>query len=198
MKALLLIPTFDAPNFSSIAENFAKSIGAAYIAPFDGEGDSKLRVAVTEGRLDEMLEKVVAAQSAKLTVVKGLATLPNTPYASLVNRDLANGLDADVLFVSQNAEELAVFAAAFGGLKSERVLGVIAAGVDEFGVTVWATIDGEQLTVDEEVIKNYQSSNKSQKLSPYAFRNQVVQKAQAAKNALYCQKVMSQEPLKLL
>ena len=57
MKALLLIPTFDAPNFSFIAENFAKSIGAAYIAPFDGEGDSKLRVAVTEGRLDEMLEK---------------------------------------------------------------------------------------------------------------------------------------------
>ncbi|RKM14324.1 phosphate acetyltransferase [Moraxella catarrhalis] len=184
MKALLLIPTFDAPNFSSIVENFAKSIGAAYIAPFDGEGDSKLRVAVTEGRLDEMLEKVVAAQSAKLTVVKGLATLPNTPYASLVNRDLANGLDADVLFVSQNAEELAVFAAAFGGLKSERVLGVIAAGVDEFGVTVWATIDGEQLTVDEEVIKNYQATTRVKKLSPYAFRNQVVQKAQAAKKRI--------------
>lgn len=184
MKALLLIPTFDAPNFSSIVENFAKSIGAAYIAPFDGDGDSKLRVAVTEGRLDEMLEKVVAAQSAKLTVVKGLATLPNTPYASLVNRDLANGLDADVLFVSQNAEELAVFAAAFGGLKSERVLGVIAAGVDEFGVTVWATIDGEQLTVDEEVIKNYQATTRVKKLSPYAFRNQVVQKAQAAKKRI--------------
>lgn len=184
MKALLLIPTFDAPNFSSIAENFAKSIDAAYIAPFDGEGDSKLRVAVSEGWLDEMLEKVVATQSAKLTVVKGLATLPNTPYASLVNRNLANGLDADVLFVSQNAEELAVFAAAFGGLKSERVLGVIAAGVDEFGVTVWATTDGEQLTVDEEVIKNYQAATRVKKLSPYAFRNQVVQKAQAAKKRI--------------
>ncbi|OAV27889.1 phosphate acetyltransferase [Moraxella catarrhalis] len=184
MKALLLIPTFDAPNFSTIAENFAKSIGAAYIAPFDGDGDSKLRVAVTEGRLDELLEKVVATQSAKLTVVKGLATLPNTPYASLVNRNLANGLDADVLFVSQNAEELAVFAAAFGGLKSERVLGVIAVGSDEFGVTVWATADGEQLTVDEEVIKNYQAATRVKKLSPYAFRNQVVQKAQAAKKRI--------------
>lgn len=184
MKALLLIPTFDAPNFSTIAENFAKSIGAAYIAPFDGDGDNKLRVAVSEGRLDELLEKVVATQSAKLTVVKGLATLPNTPYASLVNRNLANGLDADVVFVSQNTEELAVFAAAFGGLKSERVLGVIAAGVDEFGVTVWATTDGEQLTVDEEVIKNYQAATRVKKLSPYAFRNQVVQKAQAAKKRI--------------
>lgn len=184
MKALLLIPTFDAPNFSTIAENFAKSIGAAYIAPFDGEGDSKLRAAVSEGQLDELLEKVVAAQSAKLTVVKGLATLPNTPYASLVNRDLANGLDADVVFVSQNTEELAVFAAAFGGLKSERVLGVIAVGSDEFDTTVWATADGEQLTVDEEVIKNYQAATRVKKLSPYAFRNQVVQKAQAAKKRI--------------
>lgn len=184
MKALLLIPTFDAPNFSFIAENFAKSIGAAYIAPFDGEGDSKLRAAVSEGRLDELLEKVVATQSADLTVVKGLATLPNTPYASLVNRNLANGLDADVLFVSQNSQEIAVFAAGFGGLKSERVLGVIAAGLDEFGVTVWATTDGEQLTVDEEVIKNYQAATRVKKLSPYAFRNQVVQKAQAAKKRI--------------
>lgn len=184
MKALLLIPTFDAPNFSFIAENFAKSIGAAYIAPFDGEGDSKLRAAVSEGRLDELLEKVVATQSADLTVVKGLATLPNTPYASLVNRNLANGLDADVLFVSQNSQEVAVFAAGFGGLKSERVLGVIAAGLDEFGVTVWATTDGEQLTVDEEVIKNYQAATRVKKLSPYAFRNQVVQKAQAAKKRI--------------
>ncbi|OAU95144.1 Phosphate acetyltransferase [Moraxella catarrhalis] len=184
MKALLLIPTFDAPNFSTIAENFAKSIGAAYIAPFDGDGDSKLRAAISEGRLDELLEKVVATQSTKLTVVKGLATLPNTPYASLVNRNLANGLDADVVFVSQNTEELAVFAAAFGGLKSERVLGVIAVGSDEFDTTVWATADGEQLTVDEEVIKNYQAATRVKKLSPYAFRNQVVQKAQAAKKRI--------------
>ena len=64
------------------------------------------------------------------------------------------------------------------------MLGVIAAGVDEFGVTVWATIDGEQLTVDEEVIKNYQATTRVKKLSPYAFRNQVVQKAQAAKKRI--------------
>ena len=113
-----------------------------------------------------------------------MATLPNTPYASLVNRNLANGLDADVVFVSQNTEELAVFAAAFGGLKSERVLGVIAVGSDEFDTTVWATTDGEQLTVDEEVIKNYQAATRVKKLSPYAFRNQVVQKAQAAKKRI--------------
>ena len=145
------------------------------------------------------LKKVVAAQSAKLTVVKGLATLPNTPYASLVNRDLANGLDADVVFVSQNTEELAVFAAAFGGLKSERVLGVIAAGVDEFGVTVWATIDGEQLTVDEEVIKNYQATTRVKKtLTICVSQSSCPKKHKPPKNALYCQKVMSQEPLKLL
>ncbi|WP_049237134.1 phosphate acetyltransferase [Moraxella canis] len=184
MKALLLVPTFDTANFSSIAENFAKGVGAAYLAPFDGEGDGQLRAAISEGQLDELLEKVVASQSAELTVVKGLAAGSNAPYASLVNRDLANGLDADVVFVSQNSEELAVFAAGFGGLKSQRVLGVISAGLGEFEVPVWATAEGGELTINEEIVKNYQAASRVKKLSPYAFRNQVVQKAQSAKKRI--------------
>lgn len=185
MKTLLLIPTFETSNLDGIAKNFAKAVGAAYLAPFDGEGGRILHQAVGAGELDELLEKIVAEQTETLTVVKGVAATNTTPFASLVNVNLTNGLDADVLFVSQSADELAVFAAAFGGIKSQRVLGVITTASADFGdLPVWAVATDESVQIDEAVVDQYKTASREKKLSPYAFRNQVVQKAQSAKKRI--------------
>ncbi|MFB6348996.1 phosphate acetyltransferase [Moraxella sp. ZJ142] len=185
MKALLLIPTFQSDNFSTIAKNFAKAIGASFLSPFTAQGEQQLRQAVSAAKLDELLETIVATQTEALSVVQGVPASAAAPYASRVNGDLANGLDADVLFVSQNADELAVFAAAFGGTGSSRVLGVIAADAGDFGdVAVWATVNGDALQLNDEVIDGYKAAKREKKLSPYAFRNQVVKKAQSAKKRI--------------
>lgn len=185
MKSLLLVPTFRAENFASIAENFAKAIGAAYLAPFDGAGEDKLRQAVSDGVADELLEQVVAEQTAALTVVKGVMASEVAPFANQVNKNLANGLDADVLFVSQNASEFALFAATFGGVTAPRVLGVIAADTADFADTaVWANVSGEAVIANDTLVNEYKAAAREKKLSPYAFRNQVVQKAQAAKKRI--------------
>ena len=183
MKTLLLIPTTNDINVSAVAKNLANHIGASLLTPFAGQGEHDLRNAISAGELDDLLEKVVATQVADLTVVQGVNADAKAPYASHVNHSLANGLDADVIFVADNADDVAVFAGEFGGVKSARVFGVIGQAGELLQVAN-TDKDGNLSEFNTESLTAYKNANRPKKLSPYAFRNQVVKIAQDAKKRI--------------
>ncbi|RKW41607.1 MAG: phosphate acetyltransferase [Moraxella sp.] len=192
MKTLLLIPTTPKIALGAVAKNLSNEIDASLLNPFAGHGDEQLRQAISNGQLDELLERIVANQVDDLTVVRGVVATDKTPYASHVNKALANALDADVIFVTDNIDDLAVYAAEFGGAKGERVFGVIVSCASAENCPVPApfteiastTEDGDLRHVNKEVLSAYLSNSRQKKLSPFAFRNQVVKTAQSAKKRI--------------
>lgn len=192
MKTLLLIPTTPKIALGAVAKNLSEELGASLLSPFAGHGDEQLRHAISEGQLDELLERIVATQVDKLTVVRGVVASDKTPYASQVNKALAYGLDADVVFVTDNVDDLSVYAAEFGGAKGERVFGVIVSCASPescpvpvaFTEIASTTEDGDLRHINKDVLDAYKASDRVKKLSPYAFRNQVVKIAQSAKKRI--------------
>ncbi len=88
--------------------------------------------------LDELLERVVAQfqstqNDATFMVVEGVVPQPDHPYAMQLNAALAQALDARVILVStadvnqaaELADHLDMYARPFGGVESERTLGVL-------------------------------------------------------------------------
>lgn len=183
MKTLLLVPTTSQINMETLANGVASLVGGEIVATPSHDEYSE---AVSDGNLDDLLEKVIATQTAPISVVVGVLADENTPFANRVNRELATGFDADVVFVGDSASRVPVFASLFGGLKGERVWGVIGTADLSGKVQVVARTDkgGNLSEVDSGAFDAYKTSERTQKLSPYAFRNQVVRLAQNAKKRI--------------
>nr|WP_257791637.1 phosphate acetyltransferase [Moraxella bovoculi] len=142
--------------------------------------------AIGNNNLDDLLETVIAKQSAPISVVVGVLADESRPYANRVNRELATGFDADVILVGDSDTRLPVFASVFGGLKGERIWGVIGTADLSGKVQVLARTDngGNLSEIDSNAFEAYKTADRTQKLSPYAFRNQVVRLAQNAKKRI--------------
>nr|WP_283162911.1 phosphate acetyltransferase [Moraxella sp. Tifton1] len=116
----------------------------------------------------------------------GVVADEDTPFASEVNGELASGLDADIILVGDDLSRLRLFASAFGGIKGERIWGVV--GTDqlsgELQVVARTDADGQLSEIDTNAFDSYKTAKRTQKLSPYAFRNQVVRLAQSAKKRI--------------
>ena len=122
MKTLLLIPTTSQINMQTLAQNVASLIGGEIVAI---PSHDELVSAISDNNLDDLLETVIAEQSAPMSVVVGVLADESRPYANRVNRELATGFDADVILVGDNDIRLPVFASVFGGIKGERIWGII-------------------------------------------------------------------------
>lgn len=188
MKTLLLIPAA-AVNVDNVAKNLAQKLGATLVQPFHKEKEAQLSQAVAAGELDELLEKITSEQTDGISVVQGVATSNKTPFASHVNHALANALDADVIYVVEDDAQLAVYAAQFGGVKAARSFGAIGASKlsecgEHFAQLAVSDAEGVLSDVNDAALQSYISAERIQKLSPYAFRNQVVKKAQSAKKRI--------------
>lgn len=187
MKTILLVPSSPNINFTALSQNFASKIGAKLITPFVDEAEIELRKAIAANCLDELLEKTVALQDSELIVCQGIAADANVPYANYVNHSLANALDADVIFVSENNENALLYARTFGGPRSARILGMISsstADAADFTNIAHTNNAGDLVDTNDTAINTYLNTPRTKKLSPSAFRTQVVAKAQAAKKRI--------------
>ena len=182
MKTLLLIPTTSKVDLSALAANFAKHLGAGLLPAPQADALSR---AVSEQNLDDFIEKIIAKQASELTVAVGVAASDKAPFANEVNYELATGLDADVIFVAQNPADVAPYAAQFGGARGARVLGAISTGVDGCDKVIAKSDQAGNLTeINDALLNEYKAKDRVKKLSPYAFRNQVVRLAQAAQKRI--------------
>lgn len=105
-----------------------------------------------DGQHDIILEKIVAnynkfSKDFDLVIIEGLIPTTRQPYATRINRDVAQALSSNIVLVAapdnDTAEEfedrIEVSAATFGGLKNKKLLGCIinklnSPDKDEFGL----------------------------------------------------------------
>lgn len=183
MKTLLLIPATRQVDIVSLAKNIAKLLDASIL---DTPNHDELSRAISENNLDGLLENFIAKQNSPVNVMAGVVADEDTPFASEVNGELASGLDADIILVGDDLSRLRLFASAFGGIKGERIWGVV--GTDqlsgELQVVARTDADGQLSEIDTNAFDSYKTAKRTQKLSPYAFRNQVVRLAQSAKKRI--------------
>ena len=124
----------------------------SHIQPPTPIDPKRLNEALSEDRLDELLEAVVAqheqcAQDADVVIVEGLVPSRSQTYAQRLNLRLAQALDADVILVAAPGnteasaldEQIEMTANSYGGLGHSKVLGLILnklyAPVDDEGRT---------------------------------------------------------------
>ncbi len=183
MKTLLLIPTTSQIDMNALAGHVANLVDGQLVATPSHE---EFCGAISENNLDDLLERAIAKQAAEISVVVGLLADEKTPYANEVNSELATGFDADVILVGDDATRLPVFASVFGGMKGERIWGVIGTTELSGAVQVVARTDkgGNLSEIDNGAFESYKTAERTKKLSPYAFRNQVVRLAQDAKKRI--------------
>lgn len=183
MKTVLLVPTTSQINMETLSQSVASLVVGEIVATPSHE---EFCSAIGNNNLDDLLETVIAKQSAPISVVVGVLADESRPYANRVNRELATGFDADVILVGDSDTRLPVFASVFGGLKGERIWGVIGTAELSGKVQVLARTDngGNLSEIDSNTFEAYKTADRTQKLSPYAFRNQVVRLAQNAKKRI--------------
>lgn len=183
MKTVLLVPTTSQINMETLSQSVASLVVGEIVATPSHE---EFCSAIGNNNLDDLLETVIAKQSAPISVVVGVLADESRPYADRVNRELATGFDADVILVGDSDTRLPVFASVFGGLKGERIWGVIGTADLSGKVQVLARTDngGNLSEIDSNAFEAYKTADRTQKLSPYAFRNQVVRLAQNAKKRI--------------
>lgn len=183
MKTVLLVPTTSQINMETLSQSVASLVVGEIVATPSHE---EFCSAIGNNNLDDLLETVIAKQSAPISVVVGVLADESRPYANRVNRELATGFDADVILVGDSDTRLPVFASVFGSLKGERIWGVIGTAELSGKVQVLARTDngGNLSEIDSNAFEAYKTADRTQKLSPYAFRNQVVRLAQNAKKRI--------------
>ncbi len=183
MKTLLLIPTTRQVNIDNLAQNVAQLLDASVL---NIPSHHELGDAISQGGLDSLLESFIAKQNAPVNVVAGVMADENAPFANEVNSELATGLDAQIILVGDDSSRMRLFASAFGGIKGERIWGLI--GTSELSGTLQVVartdVDGQLSEIDTNAFEAYKTAERTQKLSPYAFRNQVVRLAQSAKKRI--------------
>lgn len=152
MTTILLAPVQEA-NLDALASQAGKTA----FNPFTAFGQEAFEAALAKNNLDDLLELIYAKtheSSDEIKLVQGLGLQHS--YAAQVNVDLAKALDADVILVGDDAALLAIAKAQFG----ERVVGAVA--------------------TDGDIASLIKPSTRQPNLSPSAFRNELVKKAQAA------------------
>ncbi len=158
MTTILLVPV----SHNADLDGAIAKTGKTAFSPFDVIGQNAFETALANGKFDDLLEVIYekAQNSDDVKVVKGVALTHG--YASSVNEQIANALDADVILVGSDNDE-ALFAIA-KQVHGERVIG--------------------QVTSNDEVASLIKSSGRPSRLSPSAFRNALVKKAQSAKKRI--------------
>lgn len=124
----------------TLAEN-ETCLSLSYVEDKMGDGDQAI-----------ILEEIVANFSRfntdqDVVIIEGLIPTTRQPYAGRINRDVAQALSADIIFVAAHdgdspeefEDRLEVSAETFGGLKSKRIVGCIinklnSPDQDEFGL----------------------------------------------------------------
>jgi phosphate acetyltransferase len=93
---------------------------------------------VANDQLDELLESLLASvkkvdSDTEITIIEGLVTNEENPFAQSLNQEISNALDADVVFVAQPGsgdknevgQRLNLIHNAWGGKKNKRILGCV-------------------------------------------------------------------------
>jgi phosphate acetyltransferase len=99
---------------------------------------SRVEHLLSIGRLDELLEEIIAAYerisaNVDVVVVQGLISTSDYPYATRLNSEIAKALSAEVILVAapanktpeQLADQIEIMAASYGGSNNRKLLGCI-------------------------------------------------------------------------
>ncbi len=159
MTTILLVPV----SQSSDIDKVANQTGKITFSPFDVFGQVQFENALAKDKLDDLLELIFAKNQENtddIKVVKGISTTHS--YADKVNQALANALDADVILIDDNNNE-----SLFNIAKQT------------FGNRVIATIASH-----DDVSGFVKANDRPKRLSPSAFRDTLVKKAQQAKKRI--------------
>lgn len=127
---------------------------------------------ISTGKGDILLEEIVSRfenhiHEDEVAIIEGMVTTRKQPYADRVNRDIAQALGADIIFVitpgndsiNQLEEKLEIASGNYGNVKHERVLGCIFnkvnAPVDDEGrarADLAEQFDAEKLQSEQEKV----------------------------------------------
>jgi len=93
---------------------------------------------ISQDKIDILLEDIIAlyeehADKEDITIIEGLVSTQNHPYAVRLNREICNALDAQIVLVcapgssllNQLNDKLEIVADSYGGHKSKKVIGCI-------------------------------------------------------------------------
>ncbi|MFT4993234.1 MAG: phosphate acetyltransferase [Paraglaciecola sp.] len=93
---------------------------------------------LSQDKMDILLEEIIAlyvqhALDEDVSIIEGLVSTQNHPYAVRLNREIANALDANIVLVSAPADlslnqlndKLEIVAASYGGHRGQKMLGCI-------------------------------------------------------------------------
>ena len=118
---------------------------------------------ISQDKIDILLEDIIAlfeehADKEDITIIEGLVSTQNHPYAVRLNREICNALDAQIVLVSapgslllnQLNDKLEIMANSYGGHKSKKVIGCIFNKVN-------APID-DKGRLSSELIENHDTS----------------------------------------
>lgn len=136
MKPFLQDQNSDVMHALDSSSQLAKH--AFHLNPPDSISRAKLERYLGNDQLDDLLEEVVEKHQTLIAdydviVCEGMVSTDETSYANTVNHAIANALDAKIILVSGAdlaqpealADKLDVYARDFGGLESDKTLGVI-------------------------------------------------------------------------
>lgn len=136
MKPFLQDQHSDSAHALDSASQLARH--AFNLNPPESISRAKLERYLGNDQLDDLLEEVVEKHQTIVSdydviVCEGIISTGETSYADIVNHATANALDAKIILVSGAdlsqpealADKLDVYARQFGGLESDRTLGVI-------------------------------------------------------------------------
>lgn len=158
MTTILFVPVSQSANLEQITQTHAD-----ILSPFERLSQNTFESALAQGKLDDLMETVfddVQKHTSDIKLIKGIPTVHS--YANHVNHALANALDADVILL--------------GGDDDASLFDI---GKQMFGERVIATIKP-----NDDIQPLIQKSQRVRKLSPSAFRSQLVKKAQASKKRI--------------
>lgn len=142
MKPFLQDQTNDSTHTLDSSSALAKS--TFNLNPPPSISRAKLERYLGNDQLDDLMEDVVANHQSlthdyEVIICEGMVSTNEASYANQINHMIANALDAKIILVSGAnlnqpdalADKLDVYARDFGGLDSERMLGVILMRVKE-------------------------------------------------------------------
>ena len=144
---------------------------------------------------DVLLEDIVAqyyacANSVDTVLIEGIVATNSYPFANELNYSIAKTLGADIVLVvnaeglsaDEFANKAAVACANFGGIKNEKISGVIAAGnaAAEIKQITKVNVLGVNGELCSDWIKTLSVQSNDKKLSPPAFRYKLTELARKA------------------
>lgn len=119
---------------------------------------------------DVLMEEIVerfndaGADGVEVMVVEGLVPTRNIPYANRLNSDIAKSINADIILVSDAADDslhdvadkLEITADGFGGIKKPKVVGYVVNKLTEEQIIKLITLDGDFVGLPEFSRKSFE------------------------------------------